>query len=195
MASSSSHTAQDKGKDDETHCFVGPIDNLEMANKQLHLFPIAQGEDLLINQDLDISFFTTPKTSFRNNPKITPEGLTLWLGTNVSRQRKALPVVLLEFKISSEFIAHHMGADNEPVTDDEHLVFLFYWLNAIVFCSRNVQMHKLFHPLTALLHEGKNFNLAKLLLGHIFEEVVQFVNCLRNNFLISTGGPLWLLQL
>ncbi|QHN95921.1 uncharacterized protein DS421_18g613910 [Arachis hypogaea] len=95
----------------------------------------------------------------------------------------------------SEFIAHHMGADNEPVTDDEHVAFLFYWLNAIVFCSRNVQMQKIFYPLAALLHEGNNFNLAKLLLGHISKELGQFVNCLRKNFLISTGGPLWLLQL
>lgn len=30
----------------------------------------------------------------------------------------------------SDFIAHHMGAENDPVTDDEHVAFLFYWLNA-----------------------------------------------------------------
>ncbi|RYR59674.1 hypothetical protein Ahy_A05g025591 [Arachis hypogaea] len=69
-------------------------------------------------------------------------------------------------------------ADNEPVTDDEHVAFLFYWLNALIFCSRSVQMQKLFYPLATLLHEGKNFNLAKLLLGYIFEEFGQFVNCL-----------------
>ncbi|RYR30593.1 hypothetical protein Ahy_B01g055339 [Arachis hypogaea] len=100
-----------------------------------------------------------------------------------------------QYKIGSmtsynEFIDHHMGAENDPIMDDEHVAFLFYWLNVIVFCSQSVQMQKLFYPLAALLHEGNNINLAKLLLGHIFEELGQFVNCLRKNFLISTGGPL-----
>ncbi|RYR26561.1 hypothetical protein Ahy_B02g060815 [Arachis hypogaea] len=40
----------------------------------------------------------------------------------------------------SEFIAHHMGAENDPITDDEHMAFL------------SVQMHKLFYPLASLLH-------------------------------------------
>ncbi|RYR07457.1 hypothetical protein Ahy_B05g074812 [Arachis hypogaea] len=95
----------------------------------------------------------------------------------------------------SDFIAHNMGAEGTPVTDDEHVAFLFYWLNAIVFCSRSVQMSKFFLPLAALLHEENTLNLAKLLLGRIFEELGQFVHCLRDNCLISVGGPLWLLQL
>ncbi|RYR27180.1 hypothetical protein Ahy_B02g061516 [Arachis hypogaea] len=49
-------------------------------------------------------------------------------------------------------------------------------------------MQKLFLPLAALLHEGNTLNLAKLLLGHIFEELGQFVNCFRINYLISTGA-------
>ncbi|RYR26206.1 hypothetical protein Ahy_B02g060393 isoform A [Arachis hypogaea] len=56
-------------------------------------------------------------------------------------------------------------------------------------------MSKFFLPLAALLHEGNTLNLAKLLLGHVFEELGQFVHCLQNNCLISTGGPLWLFQL
>ncbi|RYQ92886.1 hypothetical protein Ahy_B09g099127 [Arachis hypogaea] len=95
----------------------------------------------------------------------------------------------------SDFIAHNMGAESTDVIDDEHVAFLFYWLNAILFCSRSVQMSKLFLPLAALLHEGKVLNLAKLLLGHIFKELGQFVQCLRDNSIISTCGPLWLLQL
>ncbi|RYQ95816.1 hypothetical protein Ahy_B08g091189 [Arachis hypogaea] len=76
----------------------------------------------------------------------------------------------------SDFIAHNMGAD-------------------VLFCSQNVQMSKLFLPLAALLHEGKILNLAKLLLGHIFEELILLVCDLRDNKIINTGGPLWLLQL
>ncbi|RYQ97020.1 hypothetical protein Ahy_B08g092984 [Arachis hypogaea] len=127
----------------ETHCFIGLIDSLERANKRLHFFPSAQGKYLLINQDLDISFFTNPQKAFRNNPKIAPRGTDFmaWHRHLTAEKNAAL--------------------DNEPVTDDEHVAFLFYWLNAIVFCSRNVQMQKIFYPLAALLHEGNNFNLAK----------------------------------
>ncbi|RYQ85761.1 hypothetical protein Ahy_B10g105358 [Arachis hypogaea] len=88
-----------------------------------------------------------------------------------------------------------MGREGTRITDNEHVAFLFYWLNAILFCSRSVQISKLYLSLAILLHEGKTFNLAKLLLGHIFEELGQFVCDLRDNKIISAGGPLWLLQL
>ncbi|RYR11281.1 hypothetical protein Ahy_B05g079744 [Arachis hypogaea] len=63
----------------DIHSFIGSIENLEKANKKLPFFSSAQGEDLVINQDLDISFFTNQK-SFRNNPKINPRGtdFTAW---------------------------------------------------------------------------------------------------------------------
>ncbi|RYR73154.1 hypothetical protein Ahy_A02g007481 [Arachis hypogaea] len=95
----------------------------------------------------------------------------------------------------SDFIANNMGEEGTEVTDNEHVAFLFYWLNAVLFCSRSVQMSKLFLPLTVLLHEKKVLNLAKLLLGHVFEELNHFVHCLQNNSMISTGDFLWLLQL
>ncbi|RYR35081.1 hypothetical protein Ahy_A10g050209 [Arachis hypogaea] len=89
-----------------------------------------------------------------------------------------------------------MGAEGTEVTDDEHVAFLFYWLNAILFCSRSVQMSKFFLPLATLLHEGKVLNLAKLLLGHILEELGQFDfdNDQLNftPFLCHNYGPVWL---
>ncbi|RYR27859.1 hypothetical protein Ahy_B01g051923 [Arachis hypogaea] len=86
-----------------------------------------------------------------------------------------------------------MGAEGTPVTDDEHVAFLFYWLNATVFCSRSVQMTKFFLPLAALLHEGHTLNLAKLLLAHVFEEL-DFYNENLNftPFLRRNCGPAWL---
>ncbi|RYR14596.1 hypothetical protein Ahy_B04g071222 [Arachis hypogaea] len=39
----------------------------------------------------------------------------------------------------SDFIAHNMGREGTRITDNEHVAFLFYWLNAILFCSRSVQ--------------------------------------------------------
>ncbi|RYR32052.1 hypothetical protein Ahy_B01g057041 [Arachis hypogaea] len=52
-----------------------------------------------------------------------------------------------------EFIKHNIGDDGSPITDDEYVAFLYYWLNAIVFFSRSVSMQKLFIPLAALIHE------------------------------------------
>ncbi|RYR20730.1 hypothetical protein Ahy_B03g065945 [Arachis hypogaea] len=41
----------------DTHCFLGPIESLERANKKLSFFPSIEGEDLLINQAFNISHF------------------------------------------------------------------------------------------------------------------------------------------
>ncbi|RYR28653.1 hypothetical protein Ahy_B01g052785 [Arachis hypogaea] len=232
---------------EDVHCFIGPIETLERANKKLHFFPSAQWEDLFINQDLHISFFINQKP-FRNNSKINPQGTdftawyehlapsksaawgalgiqnllrlshfspstlpwmigafspSLWNDWYVSLLDVAaitgLPISSPDFTFDmqprqqynispttsySDFIAHHMGAEGTGVIDDEHVAFLFYWLNVIVFCSRSVQMSKLFLSLAALLYEGNNLNLAKQLLGRVFEELGQF-----------TGGPLWPFQL
>ncbi|RYQ84112.1 hypothetical protein Ahy_B10g103026 [Arachis hypogaea] len=74
-----------------------------------------------------------------------------------------------------------MGHEYDPMTDEESVAFLYYWLNAIVFCLRSVQMQKLFLPLASLLHEGYKFNLAKLILGHLFDKLGHLVDCLRAN--------------
>ena len=53
------------------------------------------------------------------------------------------------------FIANNMGGANNPITDDEHVTFLFHWLDATVFCSWSIQMKATADiPLPALLIEG-----------------------------------------
>ncbi|QHO56441.1 uncharacterized protein DS421_3g73730 [Arachis hypogaea] len=47
----------------DTHCFLGPIGSLEKANKRLLFFPSIEGEDLLINQAFNISYFINQKPS------------------------------------------------------------------------------------------------------------------------------------
>ncbi|RYR77870.1 hypothetical protein Ahy_A01g002544 [Arachis hypogaea] len=236
----------------DVHCFIEPIKNLKRANRKLPVFPSTQGEDLLINQDLDISFFIS-QNPFRNNPKINARGtdFTAWyerlaptkratwgaLGIQDLLRLSHFSLLMLPWMIGvvtffwnrttnnfhlpcgmtgmslldvaaitglpisppaftsdmqprqqyniaptnsySDFIVHHMGAEGTTVTDDEHVVFLFYWLNAVLFCSRSVQMSKLFLPFATLLHEGNNLNLDKLLLGHIFEELCQYSRTLE----------------
>ncbi|RYR38359.1 hypothetical protein Ahy_A09g043397 [Arachis hypogaea] len=238
----------------DTHCFLGPVESLKRVNKKLPFFPSAEGEDLLINQALNISFFINKKL-FKNKPKINPRGFdfTAWyqrfaptknavwgaLGIqellrlshfspatlpwmiraltcfwNRTTNNFHLPCGMVGMSLLniaaitglpisppnctpdmqserrysvtltnsySDFIAHNMCGEGTEITNDEYVTFLFYWLNAIIFCSRSIQMSKLFLPLAALLHEGKALNLAKLLLGHIFEELGQFVHCLQDN--------------
>ncbi|RYR07162.1 hypothetical protein Ahy_B05g074483 [Arachis hypogaea] len=173
----------------DTHCFLGPIETLERANKKLSFFSNAEGEDLLINQAFNISHFINQKP-FRNNPKIKPRGAThkfSRLYPDMQSQRQYNIIFNTPY---SDFIAHNMGVDGTEITDNEHVAFLFYWLNAVLFCSRSVQMSKLFLPLAALLHEGKTLKLAKLLLGHIFEEMSLLTCDFRDNKIINTGGPL-----
>ncbi|RYR07340.1 hypothetical protein Ahy_B05g074676 [Arachis hypogaea] len=57
----------------DMHCFLGPIETKEKANKKLSYFPSAGGEDLLINQSFNISHFVNQKP-FRNNPKTNHRG-------------------------------------------------------------------------------------------------------------------------
>ncbi|RYR24126.1 hypothetical protein Ahy_B02g057622 [Arachis hypogaea] len=88
-----------------------------------------------------------------------------------------------------DFIKHNMGKENCLITDDECVAFLYYWLNTIIFCWRGISMKKFFIPLAALLHEGHTFNLAKLLLGNLYDELGQLVDCLRKRVLINAGVP------
>ena len=68
----------------------------------------------------------------------------------------------------SHFIANHMGSPFDPITKDEHIAFLFYWLNAIVFCSWLVQIQQGYLPLAALLHDGRKLWLAKLVIAQFY---------------------------
>ncbi|MED6179028.1 hypothetical protein PIB30_113185, partial [Stylosanthes scabra] len=90
-----------------------------------------------------------------------------------------------------------MGKSTEPVTDKEHVAFLIYWLNAVLFCSRSVTMQKLYIPLAIKLHESKKrLCLAKLLLGELYHNFGQMVDQLRaGDTTLRSGGPLWIAQL
>ncbi|KAL4373315.1 hypothetical protein AHAS_Ahas05G0069500 [Arachis hypogaea] len=75
----------------------------------------------------------------------------------------------INWKSSSyrKFIKNNMGQGNNPVSDDEHIAFLCFWLNVVIFCSRS------------------NF----------YNELGQIVISPHNQTPLSAGGPLWLLQL
>ena len=93
------------------------------------------------------------------------------------------------------FICNNMGSPSTPVSDAEHVAFLSYWLNAVVFCSRSLQMQQRFYALAIMLHEGQQLSLSKLIIAQLYEEIGLIVTKLQHDHLINPGGPIWLLQL
>lgn len=104
---------------------------------------------------------------------------------------------LAEANFNPYISAHHITT-TEEVSDLEYLAFLTLWLSTFVFCSRSIQVAKVYIPLAIQIHERRNVNLAKLILGSLYQ---QFDNAALEikldqptiNFAI--GGPIWLLQL
>jgi hypothetical protein len=54
----------------------------------------------------------------------------------------------------SKFIAENKGKDGEEVSDIEHATFLTLWLSHYVFCSKSLQVAKMFIPMALQIHEG-----------------------------------------
>ena len=63
----------------------------------------------------------------------------------------------------SAFIKN-MGMPRSAISDYEHVTFLLYWLNTIVFCSKSVKAQTRYLSLAALLHEGKKLHLSSYFL-------------------------------
>ena len=95
---------------------------------------------------------------------LSPLGANILTNMEVSKgKRYPIDTSVL---INLAFIANNMGRANDPVSDDEHVTFLFYWLNTMVFCSRLIQIKlAAFLPLAALLTKGHPLCLAKFLLS------------------------------
>ncbi|RYQ91690.1 hypothetical protein Ahy_B09g097681 [Arachis hypogaea] len=53
------------------------------------------------------------------------------------------------------FILNNKGQRGEPVSDNEHIAFLLYWLSGVVFCARSIQVEVTYLPLVIMLAEGK----------------------------------------
>ncbi|XLT77121.1 hypothetical protein HN873_033395 [Arachis hypogaea] len=66
------------------------------------------------------------------------------------------------------FILNNKGQDGDPVSDNEHITFLLYWLRGVVFCVRSTQVKVTYLPLAIMLAEGKRLCLAKLFLARLY---------------------------
>ncbi|MCH82814.1 hypothetical protein A2U01_0003626, partial [Trifolium medium] len=98
----------------------------------------------------------------------------------------------------SKYIDENKGKDNEEVSDVEHIAFLTFWLSHYVFCSRSLQIARMFIPMATQIHEGRQFGLGKLLLAALYDSIGNACDDLKkakdgSPFLVA--GPIWLLQL
>ena len=80
------------------------------------------------------------------------------------------------------------------VTDDEHVAFLIYWLDKLIFCNSLVVITKE-HTNLALalaLAEGKPIPLAPIVWSLLVRGLHDYF---LSNFRSNPSGPLWLIQL
>ncbi|QHN78103.1 uncharacterized protein DS421_19g658490 [Arachis hypogaea] len=61
----------------------------------------------------------------------------------------------ISFTTYQSFILNNKGQRGEPVSDNEHIAFLLYWLSGVVFCARSIQVEVTYLPLVIMLAEGK----------------------------------------
>ncbi|GAU28512.1 hypothetical protein TSUD_156690 [Trifolium subterraneum] len=84
------------------------------------------------------------------------------------------------------------------VSYEEHVAFLIFWLSQHVFCTRSLQVAKMFLPMAIQLHEGQQFGFGKLILGCLYENmrsVCENIKKTGDGYTFLGSGPFWLLQL
>ncbi|RYQ84696.1 hypothetical protein Ahy_B10g104156 [Arachis hypogaea] len=94
------------------------------------------------------------------------------------------------------FILNNKGQDGEPVSDNEHIAFLLYWLSGVVFCARSIQVEITYPPLAIMLAEGKRLCLAKLFLARLYLTLDWITGLMREKKRITNvDGPVLFFQL
>ncbi|GAU25058.1 hypothetical protein TSUD_257520 [Trifolium subterraneum] len=84
------------------------------------------------------------------------------------------------------------------VSDEEHVIFLILWLSQHVFCTRSLQVAKMFLPMAIQLHEGQQFGIGKLIMGCLYESmrsVCENIKKIGDGSTFLGSGTFWLLQL
>ncbi|GAU46448.1 hypothetical protein TSUD_402150 [Trifolium subterraneum] len=107
----------------------------------------------------------------------------------------------IELKINAKSYTKYIEEQNKQVgvvSDSEHVAFLVLWLSQHVFCTRSLQIAKMFIPMAIQLHEGQQFGFGKLILGCLYENMRNVCENIKKTGDGSTflgSGPFWLLQL
>ncbi|KAK2422725.1 hypothetical protein QL285_033236 [Trifolium repens] len=91
-----------------------------------------------------------------------------------------------------------MGKEGEEVSIEEHVAFLTLWLSHFVFCSKSLQVARMFIPMAQQINEGGLFSLGRLLLASLYEAMgnaSDAIKAAKDGSKLSVVGPIWLLQL
>jgi hypothetical protein len=98
----------------------------------------------------------------------------------------------------SKYIAENLGKEEEEVSYEEHVSFLTLWLSHFVFCSKSLQVARMFIPMARQIHEGRLFSLGRLLLATLYEAMgnaSDAIKASKDRSKFSVARPMWLLQL
>jgi hypothetical protein len=98
----------------------------------------------------------------------------------------------------SKDIAENMGKVGEEVSIEEHVAFLTLWLSHFVFCSKSLQVARMFIPMTQQINECRLFSLGRLLLASLYEAMgnaSDAIKASKDGSKFTVVGPIWLLQL
>ncbi|GAU19661.1 hypothetical protein TSUD_240090 [Trifolium subterraneum] len=107
----------------------------------------------------------------------------------------------IEPKIRTKSYNKYIEEQNQlkgEVSDEEHVAFLALWLSQHVFCTRSLQVAKMFFSMAIQLHEGQQFGFGKLILGCLYENMRSVCENIKRTGDDSTflgSGPFWLLLL
>ncbi|RYR03375.1 hypothetical protein Ahy_B06g082286 [Arachis hypogaea] len=122
------------------------------------------------------------------------------LGGKILTTTKSTTGVKYAIDISSttyqSFILNNRGQDEAPVSDNEHIAFLLYWLSGVVFCTQSIQVEVTYLPLAIMLAEGRKLCLAKLFLTRLYLTLDWITDLMREKKRITNvDGPVWFFQL
>ncbi|QHO07710.1 uncharacterized protein DS421_14g466130 [Arachis hypogaea] len=94
------------------------------------------------------------------------------------------------------FILNNRGQDEAPVSDDEHIAFLFYWLSGVIFCAWSIQVEVTYLPMAIMLAKGRKLCLAKLFLARLYL-TLDWIKDLRREKkrITNVDGLVWFFQL
>ncbi|GAU14611.1 hypothetical protein TSUD_96750 [Trifolium subterraneum] len=104
----------------------------------------------------------------------------------------------IEPKIRTKSYTKYIEEQNQlkgEVSDEEHVAFLVLWLSQHIFCTRSLQVAKMFLPMAIQLHEGQQFSFGKLILGCLYENMRSVCENIKQTGDGSTflgSGQFWL---
>ncbi|XP_034197254.1 uncharacterized protein LOC117612697 [Prunus dulcis] len=115
-------------------------------------------------------------------------------------RRKNQEKVVTPFTISPATINQNCSFSNylkkfsaEKDKDQQHMLFLLYWLNRFVFPNRSSAVLLEYRHLAEAFHNHTNVGLGPTVLAHLFKNL--YIATLENPLNLSAPGAFWMIQI